>query len=266
VGNVLNSINVSANFIQDKVLNSKAKNLKRVIDMVSDHAGNLGEFLTEDERGKHVPVYLAEVAKLIIHEQKDITAKLCSLTKNVEHIKQIIKAQQGYARAGGVEVFININDVIEDAIEINSAILMRDEVDLKLDLAELSKVYLDKQRVLQILVNLITNARYALSKNEKQKRLLVIRCGKHDENTLRIDVTDNGIGIPEENLAKIFRHGFTTRESGHGFGLHSSALAAKEMGGSLTVHSDGQGHGATFTLELPLKLGEVVQNSQGDVS
>lgn len=254
VGNVLNSINISANFVQDKILNSKAKNLKKVIDLISDHADHLGAFLTQDERGQHIPVYLTEVAKLITHEHTDITEKLRSLTKNVEHIKQIIKAQQGYARAGGVEVFVNINEVIEDAVEINSAILARDEIRLELDLAEIPKAYLDKQRVLQILVNLITNAKYALTMSEKSEKSLTIRCYRHNEDKLRIEVIDNGIGIPEENLSRIFRHGFTTRETGHGFGLHSSALAAGEIGGSLTVHSDGPGRGATFTLELPLKL------------
>jgi len=64
-------------------------------------------------------------------------------------------------------------------------------------------------------------------------------------------VVDNGVGIPPENLARIFQHGFTTRKDRHGFALHSGALAAQEMGGSLTPHSDGRGQGATFTLELP---------------
>jgi len=262
VGNVLNSINVSANFIQEKVLNSKAKNLKKVVDMVSEHADDLGTFLTQDERGKHIPVYLAEAAKLLVHEHSGIYEKLRSLTKNVEHIKQIIKAQQGYARAGGVEAFMNINEVIEDAVDINSAILTRDEVHLELDLAELPKAYLDKQRVLQILVNLITNAKSALSGCEKKEKKLVIRCYQEGEDKLRIDIKDNGMGIPKENLAKIFRHGFTTRKDGHGFGLHSSALAAKEMGGSLTVHSDGLGRGAMFTLELPLRIKKEKQRSE----
>lgn len=253
VGNVLNSINVSANYIQDTVLDSKAKNLKKVIDMISEHVEDLSTFLTQDERGKHIPVYLSEAAKLLVHEHSGISEKVRSLMKNVEHVKQIIKAQQGYARAGGVKVLMNINEVIEDAIEINSAILSREEVHLELDLAELPKVHLDKQRVLQILVNLITNAENALSDSDQQDKLLVIRCYQHSKDTLRIDVEDNGVGIPKENLAKIFRHGFTTRKDGHGFGLHSSALTAIELGGGLTVHSDGLGHGATFTLELPFR-------------
>jgi signal transduction histidine kinase len=59
------------------------------------------------------------------------------------------------------------------------------------------------------------------------------------------------MGIAPEMLTRIFQYGFTTRQEGHGFGLHSSALAAQEMGGTLTVHSEGPGHGATFILELP---------------
>ena len=253
VGNVLNSINISASFIKEKVLSSKAENLNKVIDMLTEHRDDLGTFLTEDQRGKHIPLYLSEATKLISHERADIAEKLCSLTKNVEHIKQIIKAQQGYARAGGVEVLIDIKEIIEDAVDINSASLLRHKISLKLDVDELPKILLDRQRILQILVNLISNAKHALSRNEQKEKLLVIRCHKHGEKKLRIEVQDNGVGINEDNIAKIFRHGFTTREGGHGFGLHSSALAAQEMDGSLTVHCDGPGQGAIFTLELPMK-------------
>jgi signal transduction histidine kinase len=263
VGNVLNSINISAGFIREKVLNSKAENLNKVIDMLREHTGDLGMFLTQDERGKHIPLYLTEATKHIIHEHADIAEKLRSLTKNVEHIKQIIKAQQGYARAGGVEVLIDIKEIIEDAVEINSISLARHKVNLKLELDELPKTHLDKQRILQILVNLISNAKHALSNNEQKEKLLAIRCYKYGEKKLRIEVQDNGVGINEENIAKIFRHGFTTREGGHGFGLHSSALAAQEMDGSLTVQSDGPGHGATFILELPLRIKQTSKSLQG---
>lgn len=253
VGNVLNSINISTAFIQDKVLNSKIINLTKVIDLISDHHDDLGAFLTNDERGQHIPVYLAEAVKLIAREHEDIAEKLHSLSKNVDHIKHVIKAQQGYAGTTGVEVLININEVIEDAVEINSAGLSRHDIQPNLDLTELPKVYLDKQRILQILVNLIKNAKQALSESDQQNKQLIIRCYPHGEDKLRIDVEDNGIGIPLENSTRIFRHGFTTKKGGHGFGLHSGALNAREMGGALTVHSDGPGHGATFILELPLK-------------
>lgn len=80
---------------------------------------------------------------------------------------------------------------------------------------------------------------------------MTIRVSRQDE-TARITVSDNGVGIAVENLTRIFAHGFTTKKNGHGFGLHSSALAAKELGGSLRASSEGPDRGATFILELPL--------------
>jgi PAS domain S-box-containing protein len=253
VANVLNSINVSANFINEKLSNSKATNLKRVTDILAEHTGDLGTFLTQDDRGKHIPVYLTEAARLIVDEQTLITEKLRFLTKNVQHVTQIIKAQQSYSRSGGVEACVSVHEVIEDAIEINHAAMERYGIELRRDLTELPRARMDRQRILQILVNLMTNAKQALSDSDRQERVLTIRCGKHGPDRLRIEVADNGVGIERENLSRIFTHGFTTKAGGHGFGLHGSALAAREMGGCLTVHSDGPGHGATFTLELPLK-------------
>ena len=252
VGNVLNSINVSASFIEEKVSNSKAANLKKVIDILADHTGDLGTFLTEDARGRHIPLYLTEAARFILEEQNMVIERLQSLTKNVEHLKQIIKAQQSYARSGGMQELTKIDEVIEDAVETNQAALDRYGIDLQFELAELPEFRMDKQRVLQILVNVISNAKQALTASEESEKVLAIRSYKHHEDTLRIEVSDNGIGISGENLPEIFTYGFTTKKKGHGFGLHSSAVAAREMGGSLTVHSDGPGHGATFTLEIPL--------------
>jgi signal transduction histidine kinase len=262
VGNVLNSINISASCIQEKMLKIKVTNLNKVVDMITEHTDDLVTFLTEDQRGKHIPLYLKEVTKLITNEHTDIAEKIRTLMANVEHIKQIIKAQQGYAKAGGFEVFTDIKEVIEDAVEINSDGLTRQKVSVRLDLDELPKIHLDKQRILQILVNLISNAKHALSKSEQSEKLLAIRCYKYGEDKLRVEVKDNGVGIAEENIARIFRHGFTTREGGHGFGLHSSAVAAQDMGGSLTVQSDGLGQGATFTMELPLRTKQELQNLQ----
>jgi C4-dicarboxylate-specific signal transduction histidine kinase len=156
----------------------------------------------------------------------------------------------------------NIDEVIEDAVDINHAALKKYGIDLRYELADLPKIHMDKQRVLQILVNLITNAKQALAKSEKARKVLTIRSDRHGEDALRVDVVDNGIGISKEDMPRIFTHGFTTKKNGHGFGLHSSALAAREMGGSLTVHSDGPERGARFTLELPFKSAVVTKESR----
>jgi len=118
-------------------------------------------------------------------------------------------------------------------------------------LAPLPQVMTDKHKVLMILVNLISNAKYALDSAPVGQRCLTLRLEAPAADRVRIEVRDNGMGIEPELLTRIFQHGFTTRDEGHGFGLHSSALAAQELGGMLTAHSEGPGRGATFTLELP---------------
>jgi C4-dicarboxylate-specific signal transduction histidine kinase len=112
-------------------------------------------------------------------------------------------------------------------------------------------VCVDRHKVLQILVNVFRNAKYAMDEQDPPVKRLIVRVGSIGPDRVKIVVADNGIGIPIENITRIFNHGFTTRETGHGFGLHSGANAAKEMGGTLTALSEGIGKGAEFTLELP---------------
>jgi len=253
VGNVLNSINVSTTLITKKVVNSEISNLGKLAELINAHLDDLGTYLNEDPKGKHIPVYLTEVSKCLIDEQSDIIEKLRILAKNVEHIKEIVSTQQSYAKISAVEVQTNVSQLIEDAIYINSAGLERHKTTLKRELEDIPEVQTNKQKILQILVNLINNAKYAVSSNGKDEKEIRIKLYQNNEESFRIEVSDNGVGISKENLTKIFNHGFTTKTNGHGFGLHSGALAAKEMGGSLTVHSDGPGKGATFIVELPFK-------------
>jgi len=117
---------------------------------------------------------------------------------------------------------------------------------------ETPHVRVDKHKVLQVLVNLFSNAKYAVSETLRPEKRVTVRISANGDRMVKIAVSDNGIGIAPENLSRIFAHGFTTKVNGHGFGLHSAALAATETGGSLSAHSDGPDRGATFILELPM--------------
>ena len=134
---------------------------------------------------------------------------------------------------------------------MHAGALARHEVRVVRQFDPVPLILLDKHKVLQILVNLISNAKYALTNSTSGERRLALGVHLNGDNLVRISVADNGIGIAPENLTRIFAHGFTTRKDGHGFGLHSGALAAREMGGALRADSEGLGKGATFTLELP---------------
>ena len=257
IGNVLNSVNVSEGLLTEKVRGSKAPNLTKAVVLMREHENELGPFLTEDEKGKHLPGYLVKLGEHMVQEQAIVLQELTSLTDNIEHIKAIVGMQQSYAKAVGVLEPVSLAELVEDSLKLNTTALTRHEVRVVREFADLPPAIVDKHKVLQILVNLVRNANYALDQSKSKERQLTLRVGAARGGCGRIEVGDNGIGIPKENLAKIFANGFTTKKEGHGFGLHSAALAAKEMGGSLTAHSDGPDHGATFTLDLPLKTAKV---------
>lgn len=183
-------------------------------------------------------------------EQRAIVSELDSLRRNVEHIKEIVAMQQNYAMVGGVKEMINVVDLVEDGMCLNEGGLRRHGVEVGREFEPVPPMNAEKHKILQILVNLIRNAKYACGESGRPDKRMTLRVVNGD-GRVKMSVMDNGIGIPPENLTRIFNHGFTTRKNGHGFGLHSGALAAKAMGGSLTVLSGGAGQGAAFTLELP---------------
>ncbi|WP_052659156.1 ATP-binding protein [Pseudomonas sp. LFM046] len=256
VGNVLNSVNISATLVTDNIGKSKLSGLIKAVALLQEHEPELGTYLTDDPRGKLLPSYLLQLSEHLRCEQADSVRELNFLRQNIEHIKGIVAMQQSFATASGVKEIVNIRELLEDSLRLNQSSLNRHGVAVTLDLEEVPPVTLDKHKVLQILVNLVTNARQACDDSGRTDKRLKIRLTSGD-GQVRVLVADNGIGITAENLTRIFNHGFTTRKDGHGFGLHSGALAAKELGGSLRVDSDGPGLGATFTLELPLTPLEV---------
>ncbi len=250
VGNVLNSVNISANVIAGSARMSKVSSLARVVVLLQEHAHDLGEFLTQDPGGRQVPVHLARLSEHLAAEQVKIVGELESLRHNIEHIKDIVAMQQNYAMVGGVKEVTDLATLVEDSLRLNGDAFRRHGVAVVREFEAVPALKVEKHKILQILVNLVRNAKYACDESGRADRRLTVRLA-NGEGRVKISVLDNGIGIPPENLTRIFNYGFTTRNHGHGFGLHSSALAAKEMGGSLTVQSGGPGQGATFTLELP---------------
>ncbi|HXR05681.1 MAG TPA: PAS domain S-box protein, partial [Candidatus Acidoferrum sp.] len=250
VGNALNSVNISTDLIVEGVRKSSASSLARISALLQEHARDLGEFIMHDPNGRHVPAHLARLSEHLLAEQAIITRELESLRRNVEHIKDVVAMQQNYALVGGVKEKTDLIGLVEDSLRLNEDALRRHGVEVIRELEDVPPMIVEKHKILQILVNLVRNAKYACDESGRADRHLTVRLANGD-GRLRISVIDDGIGIPPENLTRIFNHGFTTRKGGHGFGLHSSALAAREMGGSLTVQSNGPGQGAAFTLELP---------------
>jgi C4-dicarboxylate-specific signal transduction histidine kinase len=251
VGNVLNSVNVSCSITIDRIKSSKMSSLGKVSGLLNENRNRLGEFFTVDPRGHQVTEYLAALASNLVEDQTALVKELENLLKHIDHIKQIVAMQQSYAKVAGVRETIAPVQLVDDALQINAAALKRHDVTVMRECDATPPITTEKHKVLQILVNLIRNAKYALDESNRKDKLLKLKVGSDGNGCVKIHVIDNGVGIPRENLTRIFVHGFTTRPDGHGFGLHSSALTVRELGGSLLAHSDGPGLGATFTLILP---------------
>jgi len=256
VGNVLNSVSVTAESIQKRVRNSKISYLSDIVGLLEEHASELGTFMANEERGKKIPAFLANLSKELVDEQERCLEALEALTKHVQHVGDIIQLQQSHSKTKGLIEPTSIAELVEDTIQINAETITRNSVEVIREIADLPTLLLDRHKVLQILTNLISNAIYALSKSSRDDRILKICVKEPKSGFLRINVCDNGIGIPKENLTRIFEHGFTTKKTGHGFGLHSTALSANELNGSIKAHSDGPGKGTVFTVELPFKTQE----------
>ena len=255
VGNILNSVNISASLVTERVKQSKAPGVSRLAALLQEKGSAVGDFLANDERGKRIPEYLTSLGEQLMSDQKMALEELVSLRDNLEHIKDTVAMQQSYAKLCGVTETVAVVDLVEDSLRLNAGAFVRHGVTLCREFSEAPPITVDKHKVLQILVNLVRNAKYACDESGRTDKLITLRVEAAPAG-VRICVIDNGIGIPAENMSRLFTHGFTTRVDGHGFGLHSGALAAQELGGTLRVTSDGPGRGATFILELPCTLAE----------
>jgi signal transduction histidine kinase len=251
VGNVLNSINVSAFLLADGLRKFEAASFAKVVKLLETRSQDLGRFLTEDANGRQLPAYLARLADQLQRERSAGLKELAELKSHIDHLKRIVAMQQSHARVNRPAELVRVPDLLEEALRLNRHELSRPHIEIRQVCdPDLGPISIEKHKVLQILTNLIRNAKLACDESGRPDKQLILRA-YHSPDAIKIAVSDNGVGIPPENLTRIFSHGFTTRKDGHGFGLHSGALTAKELGGSLLAHSDGPGLGATFTLTLP---------------
>src|SRR5215212_3815247 len=211
---------------------------------MKDHGGDLGTFLVSDKTGKKLPAYFIELAEHLAAGQSSMLDEVKNLVSGIEHIKQIVGMQQSYARGATMVEAVKPADLMESALALNVDSLSQRHIEVVRDYDEVGAVQLEKHKVLQVLTNLISNARHAVKANEAIEKRISLRMKSVEQSGrqfLQFVVEDNGMGIAPENLTRIFTHGFTTRKDGHGFGLHSAANLAAQMGGSVRAASDGPG-------------------------
>ncbi len=258
VGNVLNSVNVSTGALHAQVNAGSLSDAPRLATTLATHEQDLARFITEDSRGRHLPAFLAAFSRSLVDERERMLTELHSLESGVEHIRALVDEQQENVGAKAEPEPLDLVQQIEAALRLSPVLPGAAPVAIVRSFEPLPRLLLRRHKLLEILVNLVKNAHQALRDADTPDPRMTITVARMPGDRVRITLTDNGPGISSEHLKGLFRQGFTTRQDGHGFGLHSAANAARELGGELSAHSDGPGTGASFRLDLPLQLARKV--------
>ena len=252
VGNALNSINVSSEINYNKLRGLRLSVLKKVVDLFEENKENTAEFIANDAKGKMIPEIINEFLTYLTIKRDELVKETENVKDDIGHVQNIINMQQSYAKNILIEELQSPSKVLEDAIRMNRNALKRHNIEIVVEADELPMIKFDMHKVLQILINLISNAKHSYFNTEREKNLISCSIKIIDDKSIEFKIKDNGCGIKQENMEQIYNYGFTTRKDGHGFGLHNSSNTAKQLGGELSVSSDGEGKGAEFTLKVPI--------------
>jgi len=255
VGNVLNSLGVSAALMQSQLRDSRVGNVQRIATLMGEQGDGLGQFLASDERGKQMPTYLTQLGENLSAENQRLQTEAAAIAAHVGHIRNIVAAQQTDARRGGVTEALDVPELLDNAVAIHFSDMP--DVTVRREYEPLEPLIIDRHKLIQILGNLLSNARHALKDHTAVRPQLTLRVRREDSESIAIEVQDSGVGIPGEVLGRLFEFGYTTKKDGHGFGLHTSAILAKELNGELLAFSEGPGLGARFALKLASPAAEM---------
>jgi signal transduction histidine kinase len=254
IGNALTSVKISLEVLDGSRVGTHLDRIARLGHMLTENKSDLERFLLRDPRGSKVTEYLMALAPELERDRDALRADLERSRDRVEHIVRILRTYQEHGRATLEYEEVKVDELVSFALEISLSSTRRAKYRVRCELAELPPIRIDKHRTLQILINLIRNAADAIDEARDEGGTIEIVVSRPEDHVVAFAVVDDGIGIAVENLERIFNHGFTTKSAeASGFGLHTSANAASEMGGRLTVHSDGRNAGARFLLELPYR-------------
>lgn len=254
VGNVLNSLNVGAKLLAERLKKSRMDKLCQATQLLKDNLPDNPEFFTHDKRGQVLPGYLVDLSGYLRDEQNRLDATVSDMIERIEHIRDMIMLQQSHSCVRTLWEPLDLATVMEDALRLEMDVhITHQQIKVERHYSDLPPIYSARGLLLQILVNLLANACQAMGDKPTDNRILTLRIGPQGDDNVRISVEDTGCGIQPRHLTSIFTQGFTTKDDGHGFGLHHACLLAQDLGGSLRAESEGLGKGARFILDIPAR-------------
>ncbi|MCB1044485.1 MAG: hypothetical protein KDC35_16200 [Acidobacteria bacterium] len=254
VGNAMNSINVSGQVLQQHTDQLQGDYLSKLVALLNENENHLADFF-KSEKGQKILTSLTAYSKALNRTKRSLTGELLELRQRVDHVNDIIHAQQATATGGRLYERVSVSELITQAVKILEANLIDEDVNIIRTEADAPLVQLEKGKFLQVLVNVIKNACESYQRSGALNPRIHISLGTASRNRetqlVVITIRDYGPGIDTQALEQIFAHGFTTKPEGYGFGLHFCANAMADLKGDISVFSAGPHKGAEFTLILP---------------
>ncbi|MDR3443593.1 MAG: ATP-binding protein [Legionella sp.] len=256
IGNVLNSVGVSVGIIKKEMSNSIYQKIGLIMEMLEKHQANLIEYFQNDEQGKLIPGYLMILFAEIQRNKVILDTEVQDLQQHYYIIKDILNAEDEITGPKSISTPVLLAEVMDSSIQtvMTADSMLTKQITLNKDYRYTSSIMTNKTNLMQIFVNLLKNAKESVMelKENMPRKINISITRKKNLKEVELRIMDNGIGILPEHLPKIFTFGFTTKQKGHGFGLHNCALIAKQLGGTLEVKSNGFCKGAIFILTLPI--------------
>ena len=253
VGNILNSVNISVEQATAMVQNNIAADFADIVALLQQHSSNLDHFLHTDPRGSKIMPYFNAVSDHLATEKQKLLTELTLLSKNIGHIKAIVRLQQLHAVDHDIYEQLYLQEVIDEALAIHASQFKACHITISKEYADMGTIRTSRHKILQILINLLSNAIDALDQTNSRTKIITLALRPTENGHVQIDIGDNGCGIAPEFLKKIFTYGFYSKAANLGIGLHSAANMSKVLKGSLTASSKGIDQGATFSLNLPVE-------------
>jgi two-component system, NtrC family, sensor kinase len=222
------------------------------------HAGTADPMRSADLR-EFLQLACSEVAATVSAAQEDVAV----LTRQTTVVQTTLVEQMHAARSEHVIEPVRLTELFAQSLEIvPDGCRQRLVVDTDASLARLGVVRVARTVLRLVLQNLIINAADAVRDAGKDKGKLRLSADivcDADREQLHLRCEDDGVGIPAQNLERVFEKGFSTKspETNHGIGLHWCANAIGALGGRIWAASDGPGRGATLHLIVPLASREI---------
>jgi len=254
LGNICGSLTFSTEELARLVRNSRIDGFLKANTLLADRQARIRTLFADDPKGALLPSYYLKLGEVLQREQQQCRALADDLLAKAQLMKEVIASQQAYAKGTAFSEPVHLAAVVREAIEMHQVALDRHGVQIVTRFEPVPPVRAQKMKLGHVLINLLKNAKEAMADLDRSQKAVTVEVNATSEGGAQIRIIDNGAGIAAEDIPKLFRHGFTTKSSGHGFGLHFSATAMQEMGGTLEAWSDGPGQGATFTLSFPPQL------------